>query len=556
MKNKFVLILILFCLFSFSQENAYRWPIDSPHVITGNYGELRPNHFHTGIDFSTNGLLNLPVYAIENGYVSRIKISSGGYGKSVYVTHPNGKVSVYCHLNSFNPALAEMIKKEQYAKQSFEVEIFPKPKTVLLKKGEHFALSGNTGNSTGPHLHFEIRDEKTEMPLNPLQHFEITDTVLPTIQHVAFYNLADTASPKYLISFPVKKFKNDSLAISKDSIILKSSILGFAFSAFDQCIPKGNTNNVYSANVFFDGRLVYSHSMNGISFENARYVNEFSATVEKSKTEKIKFQKCFLPTLYPEGFYENCFNKGRIMLLDTNYHSIKLVVFDEYGNERTVKFYFKTRKFNYYSKPSINSDVVVNCSKDFMISKNKLQIYIPAKTLSYSTGLIFENTIETTGKLIILPSEAVLKSTSIVGFEVPQKLLKYKSKLILKSGSSTFNPIVNKDSVFYSVRNFGWFQLEADTIAPKVKTKLSASQILKTKKLENFSFVIADDLSGIYKYNLYLNDKWVIGEYDAKADLLTYYFDTDTPPGNLPFRLEVEDRVGNKTVLEYLLKRK
>ncbi|MBA3682659.1 MAG: M23 family metallopeptidase [Bacteroidetes bacterium] len=555
MKFKILIVLFFVTFFSFSQ-NSYHWPIDSPHVITGNYGEIRPNHFHSGIDFSTSGLMNLPVYAIEDGYVSRVKISAGGYGKNIYVTHPNGKVSVYCHLNSLNPALTDLVKKEQYAKQSFEVEIFPKNKNVKVKKGELIALSGNTGNSTGPHLHFEIRDEKTEMPLNPLQHFEVTDTILPTIQHVAFYNLADTCSPKFLNSWPVKKLKNDSLVIIKDSVILKNSILGFAFTAFDQFIPKGNPNNVYSANLFFDGKLIYSHAMNTISFEDARYVNEFSELVEKSKAEKIRFQKCFQPTLYPKGFYDNVFNKGRIFLMDTNFHTIKLVVFDEYGNERAVKFSVKTRKFNYYSKPSINSDVQVTCTKDFMISKNKLQIYIPANTLCYSTGLIFENTIETTGKLIILPSEANLKSTSIVGFEVPKKLLPYKTKLVLKSGSSVFNPINNKDSVFYSVRNFGWFLIDMDTLAPKVKTKQTASQIAKVKKWDSFSFVITDNLSGIYKYNLFLNDKWVIGEYDAKADLVTYYFDADTPPGNLPFRFEVEDRVGNKTIFEYVLKKK
>lgn len=556
MKNKFIFFLFFLVTHSFAQEVDYHWPIDSPRVITGNYGEMRPNHFHSGIDFSTNSLVNLPIYCVDNGYVSRIKISSGGFGKCVYVTHPNGKVSVYAHLNSLNPALTDILKKEQYAKQNYEIEIFPRSKNAILKKGELIGLSGNTGNSTGPHLHFELRDEKTEMPLNPLQFFQIIDTVLPSIQQVAFYNLADTSSPKFLISFPIKKLKNDSLVIAKDSIILKNSILGFAFSAFDQFVPKGNPNNVYSANVFFDGRLIYSHSMNTISFEDTRYVNEFSETIEKSKTEKITLQKCFLPTLYPKGLYENCFNKGRIILFDTNFHSIKLVVFDENANERSVKFFVKTRKFNYYAPPSIKSDVFVNCTKDFMISKNKLQIYIPANTLYYSTGLIFENTIETTGKLIILPTEANLKSTSIVGFEVPNKYLRNKSKLILKSGSSTFNPIVNKDSVFYSVRNFGWFQIEADTTAPTLKTKLNAKQLLKIKKFTEFSFEMKDNLSGIYKYNLFVNDKWVIGEYDAKSDLITYFFDNDTPTGDLKFRLEAEDRVGNKSVFDYVLKRK
>ncbi|MEO6302824.1 MAG: M23 family metallopeptidase, partial [Bacteroidia bacterium] len=189
MKNKLILVLLFFTALCFAQEN-YRWPIDSPRVLTGNYGELRPNHFHAGIDFSTNNLVNLPVYAVENGYISRVKISSSGYGKNIYITHANGKVSVYCHLNSLNVAVSDLVKKEQYAKQSYEVEIFPKAKSISVKKGELIGLSGNTGNSTGPHLHFEFRDEKTEVPLNPLKYFDIVDTVLPTIQRIAFYNLA------------------------------------------------------------------------------------------------------------------------------------------------------------------------------------------------------------------------------------------------------------------------------------------------------------------------------------------------------------------------------
>ena len=293
MKNKLIVFFLFFVTCFFSQEVDYHWPIDSPRVLTGNYGELRPNHFHSGIDFSTKGLVNLPVYSVDNGYVSRIKISSGGFGKCIYVTHANGKVSVYAHLNTLNPVLSEIVKKEQYAKQNYEIEIFPRSTSAILKKGDLIGLSGNTGNSTGPHLHFELRDEKTEMPLNPIQFFQITDSVLPSIQHIAFYNLADTSSPKYLNSFPIKKLKNDSLVITKDSIILKNSILGFAFSAFDQFVPKGNPNNVYSANVFFDGRLIYSHSLDGVSFADARFVNEFSETIEKSKTEKITFQKCF-----------------------------------------------------------------------------------------------------------------------------------------------------------------------------------------------------------------------------------------------------------------------
>jgi hypothetical protein len=543
------------CLFgalsAFPQtEESYAWPIDSPRTISGNYGELRPNHFHAGIDFSTKGKINYPVYSIAEGYISRIRVSAGGYGKNVYVTHKDGRVSVYCHLNSFNTGIAALVKKEQYAKQSYEVEIIPVPGQYKVKKHEYVGFSGNTGASTGPHLHFEIRDGQTETPLNPLQYYPIDDHTPPVIERVAFYNLADTSAPKFLGAYRIKKNKKDSLVPEKDSIILNQGILGIAFSGYDQFEPKGSQNNIFFAKVWFDDKLIYGHTLDLIDFSDQRFVNEFSETVEK-----FRYQKCFIPTLYPPNLYDKRHTKGRILLTDTNFHTITLLVHDENANERTLRFSFKSRKLNFYAPPSIQSDVFVNCTRDFMISKNKLQIYIPANTLYYSTALIFENTIESTGKIIILPTQANLRSTSIIGFEVPPKYLANKTKLVLKSGSSVLTPIIKRDSVFYSVKNFGWFVIDQDTIPPKIKTQLSTAQLKKMKNLKSFSFAISDNLSGISKYNLYVGDKWVIGEYDAKSDLLSYNFDEDTPPGPLIFRLEAEDRVGNRSVFEYTLKR-
>jgi hypothetical protein len=321
--------------------------------------------------------------------------------------------------------------------------------------------------------------------------------------------------------------------------------LGFAFSGYDLFEPKGNPNNIFCAKLYFDDRLIYTHQLDSIHFSEQRFVNEFSETVDK-----CKYQKCFVPTLYPRGLYDQVRKKGRIILTDTNYHTIRLAVNDENGNDKELQFTFKTRKLNYYGKPSINSDVYVDCTKDFMIAKNKLQIFIPANTLYYSTGLIFENTIETTGKLIVLPVEANLRSTSIVGFEVPKKYLPFKTKLILKNDGNIFPPINVNDSIFFSVKNFGGFLIDMDTIAPKIKTIAP-----KLKSSNFFSFNIFDAMSGVYKYNLYLDDKWVLAEYDAKSDLLTYYFDENTPKGPLKFKLNVEDRVGNKNSFEYTLKR-
>lgn len=544
-KNLSYIFLLLALSLVCQVKTNFIWPIDSPRTLTGNYGELRPNHFHAGIDFSTHGETNLQVYSVDEGYVSRIKVSSTGYGKSVYITHPNGKVSLYAHLNSFSLKIAQIVKTEQYEKQSFEIEIFPKPKTVFIRKNEIIGLSGNSGGSTGPHLHFELRDEKTETPLNPLEFYKIKDITPPDINHIALYDLSDTCSPKFIKTYNVKKGKNDSLILNADRLILNHSLIGLAFSGFDRFVQNGNQNNIYFAALYLNNDLIYSHKLTSIDFADNRYVNEFSEVIQRNK-----YQKCFLPTTYPSRFYFDCKNKGRIYLKDSAINKLRLVVKDESGNQKSLQFYLKTKKQSFYKGCYIKSDVFVNCTKDFNYHKNNLDITIPANTLYYSTALIIENTIETSGKLVILPSDINLATPVKVGFKIPKKYQLYQNKLIIKSQSSVFSPSIKNDSAFYSIKHFGWLQLALDTVGPKIKIHHQ-----KTKASDSISFLILDTGSGISKYCVFLNGKWVLADYDAKSDLLTYYFDEETPSGDLSFDVEVQDKVGNKTFLKHVLKR-
>ena len=555
MRIKVLQIFFLICSYLTAQKSFYNWPIDSHNIITGNYGELRPNHFHAGIDFSTNNILDLPVYAINDGYVSRIKVSSVGYGKCIYLTHADGKVSLYAHLNSYCKTISEIVKKEQYNKQNFEVELFPNANTILVKKGEIIGFSGNSGGSTGPHLHFELRDLKTETPLNPYFYFGITDTVLPTIQHIGLYNLADTTSPSFLKLLNVKKNKKDSLALVNDTIVVSTSIIGIGFSASDQLVNKGNTNNIFNAQLFLDNQLIYAHSMREIKFSDAVFVNEFCDQIEINNKNKIKLQKCFIPTLFPEGIYDYYINKGRIQLNDTNYHTLKLIVSDENGKTNFLKFVIKTRGFSKFSKLNTTSENYINCTKDFRLLKNGINLFVPAKTLYYSKLVKIENNIESTNQLKILPENINLNSYYSIGFKNSITRNKNNSKLILKTGSNNYLPQIKNDSVYFFPKKFGTFELVYDTIKPTIKTSLKPKQLKRIKNHKSFSFKISDNLSGILNYDLFVNDKWVIAEYDAKVNLLTYYFDSETPSGNLKFTLEVEDKVSNKSTFYYILKR-
>lgn len=549
-----VLLAYLFstiCSICFSQTSSidFLWPIDSPRVISGNYGELRPNHFHAGIDFSTGGRIGLPVYAIADGYVSRVKVSSGAYGKAVYITHQSGnKVSLYAHFNAYAGELADFVKKEQLAKKRYEIEAFPGKRDLKIKKGDLIGYSGNSGNSTGPHLHFEIRDEKTEVPLNPLSFYPINDTVKPILTDIGFYDLTDTLTPVFVRSFKVKN-RRDTLFMEKDSITTYRSQLGFAFSGFDRFITNGNPNVIFSAKLYLDDKLIYSYKLDGISFDEQRYVNEFSEIIHKTK-----FQKCFLPTLYPP-IYPDCINKGRIDLRDTLYHKLKLELTDESKNSNLLEFYIRTKKLTSYLTPGYKVKMLVDCNKSHTINSNGVEIFIPGKSLYYSTSLSLERTSIRSLSFTISPADANLRNSIRVSFKAPGRFIERKAQLILGNKGTYYSPLIQNDSLVYQVRNFGTFNLRVDSLKPVVKTQLSPKKIKRLKNINVFSFIIRDNMSGISSYNLFVNDQWVIAEFDAKTSLLTYLFDEATPVGTLNFRVEAWDKAGNRSEFIYGLKR-
>ena len=537
------------CGLVFSQSPfKFIWPIDSPFVITGNYGELRPNHFHAGIDFSTNGAINLPVYSIEEGYVSRIRIGPYGYGKCIYITHPGGRVSVYGHLNLFSLKILNVAKKFQYDTQNNEIDYVLTPRTVYVRKNEIIGLSGNTGGSTGPHLHFEIRDELTEVPLNPLGFYRTNDRTPPEVHALAFYDLSDSLRPAFMTLRKIRDGRNNNLVLNEDHIVLDQSIVGLAFSGLDRFKPNGNPNNIYTARIYVEDKLIYSHALNNISFEDSRFINEFSEEIGKSK-----FQKCFVPAAYPEGFFGSCVDQGRLLLNDTGFKKVKVVVADEAGNSKTLQFFLKAKKVNAFKEQNTHPEGLVMCREDVTIKTTDTYLYVPAKTLFYSAILHIENKLEEQGTIRIFP-EVSLRQPVTLGFKLTGRYWQHSEKLVLK-GASVLMPLRRNDSVFFALKEFGKYRLSVDTIPPRIRVDYSERRLKEAWLMDSFSFHITDGFSGIGKYNLWLNNTWVIADYDSKTDLLTYYFDEDTPIGLLQFKLEVEDKSGNKTYLEYTLRK-
>jgi len=191
------LMLLLVGASSLAQSNIpkdyFGKPLDIPLILSGSFGELRSNHFHSGLDIKTQQRTGLPVYAPADGYVSRIKVGHYGYGKALYIKHPNGYSTVYAHLERYAGKIQDYVKKQQYRKESYEIELFPKADLLPVYKGDLIGYSGNTGSSGGPHLHFEIRDASSR-PMNPMLFgLDVPDTRRPLLNSVMVYPVGDSA---------------------------------------------------------------------------------------------------------------------------------------------------------------------------------------------------------------------------------------------------------------------------------------------------------------------------------------------------------------------------
>ncbi|HQQ93092.1 MAG TPA: M23 family metallopeptidase [Bacteroidia bacterium] len=544
-KFKFVYLFFVLTLHLNAQvKPEFIWPLDSPRVITGNFGEIRPNHFHTGLDFSTNGKENLQVYAIEEGYVSRIKISSTGYGKVLYITHHNGKTSVYAHLNEFSLKINRELREEQNAKLSYEVDFYLRPYHVFVNRNEIIGLSGNTGASTGPHLHFELRDEKTEMPLNPLTVYHFPDHTAPVLEQIAFYNLEDTLNPQLLQVLPASRLNQ-----SADTFELSSPVLALAFNAYDQCVESGNHNNVYAMRLNLDTSPYFEQHLDKIDFRDNRYANEYA-----EYHQRAKLQKCFLPEYYPAYLYGSCRNKGRLLFQDNKAHKLDISMSDESGNSTALRFYIRSSRPGSYKPLSISADSLVNCLRDTVIHQAGLTLYLPAYSFFHSFLPRFENKIESSGILRIEPSALNLRNAVQLAIPIPASQRKVAEHLVLRSSGQVYCPQQRNDSLLFPIRNFGSFTLLTDRQAPSAKT----SPVRRGRILHNgttLRFRIEDDLSGIANYRLFINDAWVPAEFDLKSNNLTYTFDESSPTGTLRIRLELSDRANNSSAYDYIMKR-
>lgn len=540
-------------------QNKFQSPLDIPLILAGNFGELRSNHFHSGIDIKTQQREGLAVYAIDDASVTRIKISHWGYGKALYITHPSGYTSVYAHLQKFSPKIEEYIKKIQYKKQSYQVETFPDFGELKVKKGEVIAYSGNTGGSSGPHLHFEIRSNTTSKPTNPLLYgYDIRDATDPTILNLYAYPLSNDAQINRSANKTQIKFKRQADGSYLADKVYASGTIGIGFNGYDRQDMAANKNGIYAIEQLINGKTYSKFKFDSFSFAETRYINTLIDYQHYGKYSQ-RIVKCFKDPSNKLSIYSDLHNDGKIVVNNGLTYNVELLLKDWENNTTKIIIPIEGKVQELKSPKKVaTTDNYLIAKKPNNYNLEGAKVYFPANTF-YNDFYIDLKKGKDTVK--IHNNEVPAHRNFTITFDVSKYSDTEKKQLFIARLNSKNLPIhattYKRGNTFTTrTKNLGTYTLAKDTIAPVITPKnFKAKQWLNNYKY--LSLKIVDDLSGIDTYNAYINGEWVLMSYEYKTNTITYNFDDkilDKKECNL--KVIVTDNVGNSTTYETTFYRK
>ena len=554
-KINFHIILIVLIFFiknkTFSQYNYQKSnPIDLPLILSGNFGEIRGTHFHAGIDIKTNGKEGFKIKSIDNGFLSRVSISLGSYGKAIYIKHNDGTTSVYAHLKKFSNKIEEIIKRFQYENKTFVLNKFFKENDIIIKKNEIIGYSGNTGGSSGPHLHFEIRDSKTQNVLNPhLFGYKLSDSKEPVIKKIILYNLNEFKrfeNNKLKKNIPFKVISNSKVITDSINYIGK---FGIGVETFDQHNLSYNRNGIYEIELLKNNKMIYNIKFDRFSFNDKKYINYF-IDYEELKENNSKVVKLFSNVNSNLSFLKKE-QSGHITFEENLDYNLELNIYDFEGNKKNIIIPHK-KNSNYLKQVKLNnkSNIKIDEKRTYDF-ENKKVVFFKNSYLENQFVLI-KNLNDT---LILVNKNYPLNKKIKVSFKIKNNLSSNKNLgigLIVNNSKKTkFLPSIIENNELYSYSDeLGSFFITSDNDKPTIKPLnfKNGDWISKKKYLK---LEINDLTSGIKKYDGNINGKWILLEYDPKKNLLTYDLeDLKYDSYKLNLVVNVEDFANNKSIYE------
>jgi len=562
--KKIIFLFFLVSITSFAQNNYpsdyFRSPLDIPLRLAGTFGELRNNHFHAGIDIKTNRRIGLPVYATADGYISRIKVAIWGYGKVIYINHPNGFTSVYAHLNKFGDGIQEYVKSIQYKKKSYETgNIFLKENQIKVTKGQIIGYSGRTGGFVAPHLHYEIRNTKTEKIINPLLFgIKIQDSIAPKIKKLIAYPMGSDSRIN-------RSLKNQSLSIKKDSLnnyianrLSASGKIGFGVNVYDLLGKELNKNGIYSLEMKINGIRHYYHDVETFSFSESKFIN-LLIDYEYYSKYKSRIQKTFREKENKLSIYKDLIEEGGITINEGLNYQVEIIAKDFIGNSSSLKIPVVGLKSESILNQERDTTAYKIVKKEFQkFSKNGVTIAFPKNTFYKDLFLNFSvnDRIATIHKPIIPLDKKFTITFDSIMYKRSEVNQIYIANMNNKKYPYYMDTRKKSDKIFTTTKTLGKYGLLIDNQIPKIYNSNFKDNDWMSR-LRYLTIKISDSQSGIKSYEASIDNEWILMEYDVKKKKLSYDFRDKKLVGSKHiFKLVVSDNVGNTNTYKSTFYRK
>ncbi len=536
-------------------KGYFRNPLNIPMQLVGNFGELRTNHWHMGLDIRTQQRENLPVYAAAAGYISRVKIEPGGFGRAIYIAHPNGFTTLYAHLNAFTPALDSWIKQQQYQLESWAVDLELPQQLFPVTKGQFIAYSGNTGGSAGPHVHFEIRDTETGKCVNPLLFgFPVPDAVAPSVTRLAMYDRNRSTYLQQPQLLALKKSGNQYSLAQSGLIRTGSNRVSFALSSVDRFSGSSNPNGIMSASVSLDGKTISGFYHDNLGYEETRYMNA-QVDYRYYATKKAYLQH-ISPLPGDQGGAYRYEGDGVVELNDTEIHDIRIEVRDANGNLSLVTFKIQYDPGIKYAPSQANGNKWAPGLLN-IFEEESFEAFSTPYSL-YDTAMVSYSASGAATGGALTPVHHFMSSSIPVHDEItvrlkPQLAPTDPDKVIIKNVSGTRTvvqkAVMTKGWASAKFRQFGTYQAFADLQPPTINAP--ATNLSRSTRIV---FTPRDNFNTIKSFRAELNGKWLRFTND-KGRSWIYYFDEHFPRGTHELKVVVEDVAGNVTTRTWTVTR-